>query len=141
VSALTDPLKEESRVVIHAKPTWWTKKGTLQLQGAAVQVVGLGDLLRRVEELKQRLAGEGLFSREHKKPLPFLPHTVGLICATQGDAEHDVVTNARQRWPAVAFAIRRVTVQGPRAVPEVTAALAELDADPTVDVIVIARGG
>jgi len=87
------------------------------------------------------LAAEGLFDLDRKTPLPFLPTLVGLVCAQQGDAEHDVVTNARARWPEVAFEIRRVTVQGARAVPEVTAALAELDADPRVDVIVVARGG
>jgi exodeoxyribonuclease VII large subunit len=74
-------------------------------------------------------------------PLPFVPRLVGLICANQGDAEHDVVENAQRRWPAVRFEIRRVTVQGARCVPETTAAIRELDANPEVDVIVVARGG
>ena len=81
------------------------------------------------------------FDPDRKVPLPFVPRLVGLICANQGDAEHDVVENAQRRWPAVRFEIRRVTVQGARCVPETTAAIRELDAHPDVDVIVVARGG
>jgi exodeoxyribonuclease VII large subunit len=103
--------------------------------------VGLGDLLARIEMLKSALAAEGLFDADRKRALPFLPGVVGLVCATQGDAEHDVVENAQRRWPAARFEIRRVTVQGARAVPEIIAAMRELDANPAVEVIVIARGG
>lgn len=73
--------------------------------------------------------------------MPFLPGRVGLISGRASAAEKDVVENARRRWPAVQFEIRTVSVQGPRTVPEVSAALSELDADPRVDVIVITRGG
>jgi exodeoxyribonuclease VII large subunit len=73
--------------------------------------------------------------------MPFLPKTVGLICGRASAAERDVVENARKRWPAVQFAIREVAVQGANAVSEVVVALKELDRDPEVDVIVIARGG
>ncbi|WP_227589924.1 exodeoxyribonuclease VII large subunit [Demequina pelophila] len=141
VRALGVDLVDGTRVVIHAKPEWWVKGGSLQLGGDAVRQVGVGDLLARIEALKESLAAEGLFDADRKRPLPFIPRTVGLVCATQGDAEHDVVENATRRWPAVRFEIRRVTVQGARAVPETTAALAELDARPDIDVIVVARGG
>jgi len=100
-----------------------------------------GDLLARIEALKVALGAEGLFAPDRKVPLPFIPRRIGLVVATQGDAEHDVVTNALLRWPAARFEIRRVTVQGPRAVPEVVKAMRELDAIEDVDVIVIARGG
>lgn len=130
-----------THLVVRARPSFHTKRGSLGLQAAEARMVGLGELLARIEELKGKLAAEGLFAPERKKALPFLPAVVGLVVAQQGDAEHDVVRNARLRWPAVEFEIRRVTVQGPRAVPEVTAALAELDADPRVEVIVVARGG
>jgi len=73
--------------------------------------------------------------------LPFLPRKVGLICGRASAAEKDVVENARRRWPAVQFEIRAVSVQGPNTVPEVSAALRELDSDRSVDVIVITRGG
>lgn len=141
VDALGTDLADGTRVVIHAKPQWWLKQGTLQLAGRDVRQVGLGDLLARLEALKEALAREGLFDADRKVPLPFIPRTVGLVCATQGDAEHDVVENATRRWPGVRFEIRRVTVQGARAVPETTAAIRELDAMNGIDVIVVARGG
>src|SRR5690606_18714077 len=141
VDALGTPLEDGARVVIHAKAQWWPKSGDLQMVGKEVRAVGLGDLLARIEMLTSGVATEGLFAAERKVPLPMLPRLVGLVCATQGDAEHDVVENAQRRWPAVRFEIRRVTVQGARAVPETIAAPKELDADPGVDVIVVARGG
>ena len=139
--AMGIPLDDGARVVIHAQPQWWTRGGDLQMVGDDVRAVGLGDLLARLEALKAALAAEGLFADSRKVPLPLIPRKVGLVVATQGDAEHDVVTNARLRWPAVQFEIRRVTVQGPRAVPEVVAAMRALDAIEDVDVIVVARGG
>ncbi len=141
VEALAEPLADGARIVVYAKPAWWLKGGTLRLDGREVRAVGLGELLARIEALREALAREGLFDDSRKVPLPFAPHLVGLICANQGDAEHDVVVNAMDRWPSVRFEIRRVTVQGINCVPETTAAIRELDADPEVDVIVIARGG
>ena len=134
-------ITEGSHVVVHATPTFWAKRGTLQLQADSARVVGLGDLLARIEQLRRVLAAEGLFDADRKVPLPFLPGVVGLVCGRESKAEHDVVVNARDRWPQVEFVIREVAVQGPRAVPEVSAAIAELDADPRVEVIVVARGG
>jgi exodeoxyribonuclease VII large subunit len=132
---------EGAHVVVHATPTFWAKRGTLQLQADVVRVVGLGELLARIEHLRRVLAAEGLFDPGRKVPLPFLPGVVGLVCGRESKAEHDVVVNARARWPQVEFVIREVAVQGPRAVPEVSAAIADLDADPAVEVIVVARGG
>jgi exodeoxyribonuclease VII large subunit len=139
--ALGPGVTDGSRVVVHARASWWVKDGQLQMEAREAATVGVGDLLARIEALKEALAAEGLFSPERKVPLPFVPNLVGLVCATQGDAEHDVVENAQRRWPAVRFEIRRVTVQGARCVPETTAAIRELDAHPDVDVIVVARGG
>ena len=141
LAASTAELTEGARVVMHAKPTFWAKRGSLQLQAKEIRAVGLGDLLARIEQLKKTLAAEGLFAPERKRPLPFLPGRVGLICGRESKAEHDVVVNASARWPEVQFEIREVAVQGASAVKELTEALAELDADPLVDVIVIARGG
>ncbi len=141
LNAMGSPLLEGARVVLQAKPTFWERRGTLQLDGRQIRPVGVGDLLARIEILKQRLAAEGLFAPECKRRLPFLPRRVGLITGRDSAAERDVVENARRRWPAVVFEIREVAVQGSTAVAEVTAALAELDRQPGVDVIVIARGG
>lgn len=130
-----------ARVVVHAKPTFWTRRGSLQLEADDIRPVGLGELLARLEQLKRVLAAEGLFAASRKQPLPFLPRTVGLICGRESAAERDVVVNARRRWPAVEFAIREVAVQGPKAVREVSAALRELDSLPEVEVIIVSRGG
>jgi len=141
LDSMPTPLAEGARVVVQARPTFWTKRGTLQLSARQVRPVGVGELLARLEHLKRILASEGLFDNDRKRPLPFLPRTVGLICGRASAAEKDVVENARRRWPAVQFEIRTVSVQGPNTVPEVSAALSELDADRSVDVIVITRGG
>lgn len=135
------PLLPGSRVVVHAKPVFWARRGQLHLDARAIRPVGVGDLLARVEILGRRLAAEGLFDERTKKRLPFVPRCVGLITGRGSAAEHDVIENARRRWAQVRFVVRAVPVQGPATVTEVTAALGELDADPTVDVIVIARGG
>ncbi len=139
--ALSIDLVPGARVVIHAKPTFWTKRGSLQLEADDIRPVGLGELLARLEHIKRVLTAEGLFDVSRKKPLPFLPTVVGLICGRASAAERDVVVNAERRWPAVRFAIREVAVQGDRAVREVSAALRELDTMEEVDVIIVSRGG
>ncbi len=134
-------LHDGSRLVVHVRPQFYAKRGELTFVGDRAELVGLGELLARIEHLKGVLGAEGLFDADRKRPLPFWPRLVGLVCAQQGDAEHDVVTNARARWPGVRFEVRRVSVQGTHAVPDVVAALSELDAHPEVDVLVVARGG
>ena len=141
VIAAVKPLPANARVVIYAKPSWYTKSGTLSMSAKEIRQVGVGELLARLEALKSLLAEEGLFSIDRKVSLPVLPRKVGLICGRNTDAEKDVVENARRRWPAVEFEIREVTVQGAAAVVEVSAALRELEADNEVDVIIITRGG
>ncbi|MEY9841950.1 exodeoxyribonuclease VII large subunit [Streptacidiphilus sp. EB103A] len=132
---------EGSRIVVHAKPEWYGPRGTLSLRAAEIRLVGLGDLLARLELLKRTLGAEGLFAAERKKPLPFLPQCIGLVTGRASAAERDVLQNARRRWPAVRFEVRNVPVQGVHAVPEVIAAVKELDDHPDVDVIIVARGG
>ncbi|MDU0348642.1 exodeoxyribonuclease VII large subunit [Actinomyces sp. MRS3W] len=132
---------EGARVVVHAKPRFWTKRGSLELRADDIRPVGIGDLLARIEQLRRVLAAEGLFDAERKHPLPFLPRKVGLVCGRNAKAKDDVIVNARLRWAGLPFEIREVAVQGAQAVREVTAAIRELDADPLVDVIVVARGG
>lgn len=141
LDAMGPAVQRGARVVTLAKPTFWTKRGTLQLEARQMRPVGKGELLLRLEQLKQTLAAEGLFDRKHKKPLPFLPHTIGLIVGRASAAEKDVVENARRRWPAVQFEIRQVAVQGPETVEAVSTAIEELDALAHVDVIIVSRGG
>ncbi|MFE2425295.1 exodeoxyribonuclease VII large subunit [Streptomyces sp. NPDC059373] len=138
---ISDLVGEGARVVVHAKPEWYAPRGQLSLRATEIRPVGIGDLLARLEQLKKRLAAEGLFAAERKKPLPFLPQLIGLVCGRASAAEHDVLENARLRWPAVRFEVRNVPVQGAYAVPQVIDAVRGLDAHPEVDVIIVARGG
>jgi exodeoxyribonuclease VII large subunit len=140
-SKIPDDLKQGDRVVALVKPNYWVKGGTLTMQVFEMRHVGLGDLLERLERLRQMLRAEGLFDASRKKPLPFLPRCIGLITGRDSDAEKDVLRNAQLRWPAVEFRIAYAAVQGEKAVGDVTAALRALDADPEVDVIIVARGG
>ena len=133
--------EEGVKVVARVKPVFWERSGSLNLQAAEVHLQGLGDLLAQIERLRQRLAAEGLFETDRKKPLPFLPRVIGLVCGRNAKAKDDVIVNASARWPAARFEVREVAVQGQYAVREVTQAIAELDSLPQVDVIVVARGG
>lgn len=141
LARIEPPLAEGATVVMQAQPQWYAARGQLNLIAHDIRPVGIGELLARLEQLKRVLVGEGLTDAARKKPLPFLPNAVGLITGRASAAERDVVENAQRRWPAVRFVTREVAVQGQQAVAAVIAALAELDADPAVDVIVIARGG
>ena len=134
-------LADGARVVVRARPDYYVGRGSLSLRATDIRPVGVGELLARLERLKRLLHAEGLFAPERKRPLPFLPHSVGLVTGRASAAERDVLENARRRWPAVRFQVENVAVQGPTAVPAVVDALRRLDADPEVDVIVVARGG
>lgn len=141
VIATVKPLPDNARVVMYAKPSWYTKNGSLSFSAREIRQVGVGELLARLEALKNQLAGEGLFNSDRKVALPLLPKVIGLICGRNTDAEKDVVENAKRRWPSVQFEIREVTVQGAAAVTEVSDALRELEANKDVEVIIITRGG
>ena len=132
---------EGARVVVWAKPDFNINRGAFALTAIEIRAVGIGELLARLERLRQALAAEGLFAAARKRPLPFLPATVGLVCGRESAAERDVLRNAARRWPAVRFRVENVAVQGPYAADEVIDALRRLDADRAVDVIIIARGG
>jgi len=139
--SLNPPVVEGASVVVFAKPSYYPNRGTLSLYATDIRMVGLGELLARLERRRQLLAAEGLFARELKRSLPFLPGKVGLVTAHSSAAERDVLENARRRWPAVQFDVRYASMQGPNAAREVIEAVNALDRDPSVDVIIIARGG
>lgn len=134
-------IDEGMHVVVHASLSWWPRRGQLSLRADDVRAVGVGPLLAQVEKTRQLLLAEGLLDPSAKQALPFLPRRIGLICGQNSDAEHDVVRNARLRWPAADFEIRHTAVQGPSCPTQVIAALKELQQLPEIDVIVIARGG
>ena len=141
VIATIKPLPDNARVVMYAKPSWYTKNGSISFSAREIRQVGVGELLARLEALKNLLASEGLFDSDRKVALPLLPKVIGLICGRNTDAEKDVVENAKRRWPSVQFEIHEVTVQGAAAVSEVSDALRELEANKDVEVIIITRGG
>ncbi|OBK31414.1 exodeoxyribonuclease VII large subunit [Mycobacterium asiaticum] len=134
-------LTEGTQVVVCGKPSFYTGRGTFSLRLSEIRAVGVGELLARIERLRQLLAAEGLFDPRLKRPIPFLPNTIGLITGRASAAERDVTTVAAARWPAARFAVRNTAVQGVNAVAQIVEALRELDQAPDVEVIVIARGG
>ncbi len=138
---LNPPLVEGASVVIHAKPVYYANRGTLSLSAREIRMVGIGELLAQLERRRQLLAAEGLFAPELKRPLPFLPASIGLVTAPGSAAERDVVEHTLRRWPAALFTTAYAAMQGARSALEVIEAVRRLDADPGVEVIVIARGG
>jgi exodeoxyribonuclease VII large subunit len=134
-------LAEGTQVVVCGKPSFYTGRGTFSLRLSEIRAVGVGELLARIDRLRRLLDAEGLFDPRLKRPIPFLPNMIGLITGRASAAERDVTTVASTRWPAVRFAVRNTPVQGPNAVAQIVEALRELDHDPDVDVIVVARGG
>lgn len=141
VDSLPTPLVEGASIVVQAKPSYYDTKGTLSLAAREIRLVGIGELLARLERRRQLLAAEGLFAEHLKRPLPFLPHTIGLITAHNSAAERDVVEVGRRRWPGVRFQIAYAAMQGISATRDVIEALQRLDAASDVDVIIVARGG
>jgi exodeoxyribonuclease VII large subunit len=141
VDSLPSPLVNGAQVVVHARPTVYPTRGSLSLQVREIRLVGEGELLARLERRRQLLAAEGLFALDLKRTLPFLPRRIGLVTAKASAAEKDVVENARRRWPGVDFALEYAAMQGPSSAAQVIDALGKLDRDPTVEVILIARGG
>lgn len=141
IRSLPTPLADGDRVVVYGKPAFYAGRGSFSLWVTEIRSVGVGELLARIERLRKQLAAEGLFDPARKKKLPFLPNNIGLITGRGSAAERDVLSVAAARWPEVRFTVRNTAVQGARAVPEIIAALEELDANPEVDVIIIARGG
>lgn len=135
------PIAEGSRVVVHAKPDFYEPKGSLSLDVREIRPQGEGELLAQLERRKRLLAAEGLFEIGVKKTVPVLPRGIGLITGKDSAAERDVIQNATLRWPGVRIVPHYALMQGPRSAAGVMTAVAALDADPSIDVIVIARGG
>lgn len=141
VLAALSELSAGDRVVALVHPDFWERSGKTSMDVLAIRKVGLGELLERIERLRQQLVKEGLTLPDRKMPLPFLPNLIGLITGANSDAEKDVLQNSKLRWPEVRFKVQHCPVQGDRAAPEIIKAIEALDADPEVDVIILARGG
>lgn len=141
LNATAGDFADGDRVVVSGKLDYYVPGGKLSFKVSSIRKVGFGDLLVKLEELRQKLRAEGIIDPAKRKPLPFLPRKVGLITGKASDAEKDVLQNAKLRWPEVVFEVINTPVQGEGTSPAVIKAIQTLDADPEVDVIIIARGG
>ncbi len=140
-STFTEVFNDSDRVVVTGKLNYYQPGGKLSLNVTSMKKVGLGDLLAQLEALRAKLRAEGVIDESKRQPLPFLPKRIGLITAQNSDAEQDVLKNVLQRFPNAQFETVYVPVQGDSCPAAVVDAIAKLDANPEVDVIVIARGG
>lgn len=135
------PLTEGAHVVALLRPRVWEKSASLSFECHDIRICGEGRLLAELEHRRRLLQAEGLFDPERKKRLPFLPRMIGLIAGQGSDAERDVRTHVLNRWPAAQLRFLPSLVQGPSAAESVIRSVRQLDTDPEVEVIVIARGG
>ena len=135
------PLTEGMTVLACLTPRVWSKDASLSFECAELRIAGEGRLLVQLEQLKRKLQAEGLFDPVRKKRLPFLPGVIGLVTGADSAAERDVCEHIRRRWPGARVRVRHALMQGPDASADVMRSLAELDAEPAVEVIIVARGG
>ena len=139
--ALRLDLANGERVHVYGRPELFEARGEFRLRALSVERFGLGDHLAALERLKRKLAAEGLFAAERKRPLPRFPRRIGLVTGNDAAAKRDVITSISTRFPPARLLVAETYVQGPRAAPAIIAALRELCEAPEVDVIVLARGG
>jgi exodeoxyribonuclease VII large subunit len=136
-----EEFKDGDRVLVSGNMDYYVARGTLSLKVSSIKKVGLGVLMAEIEARRAKIYAEGLADPSKKKKLPFLPGVIGLITAENSDAEKDVRQNVLLRWPEAVIKMANVSVQGAECAPSVIAALKKMDADPEVEVIIIARGG
>ena len=138
--ALRLELVDGDRVHAYGRPELFEARGEFRLRALSLERFGLGDHLAALERLKTKLAAEGLFSAERKRPLPLLPARIGLVTGNDAAAKRDVLTAVTTRFPPANVLVAETYVQGPRAAGAVVEALGALCRE-GVDVIVVARGG
>lgn len=134
---LTDGLK----VILRGRMTVYDQRGDYQLIGEYIEPQGFGALQLAFQQLKEKLAKEGLFAEERKKPLPLLPATIGIVTSPTGAAIHDILNVIGRRHSDLGILISPVKVQGEGAAAEIASAIADLNRMPEIDVIIVARGG
>jgi len=134
-------LKEGLQLVVRGRLTVYEPRGEYQIVCEYLEPKGLGALQLAFEQLKERLAGEGLFDPSRKRPLPFLPRRVGIVTSLTGAALHDILTVLRRRCPILGVVVAPVPVQGDEAAAQIAAAVRALGASRLVDVMIVGRGG
>jgi exodeoxyribonuclease VII large subunit len=133
-------LENGERVHVYGRPELYEQRGEFHLRALSIERYGLGAHLAALERLKERLAAEGLFAAERKRPLPRIPRLIGLVTGNDAAAKRDVLTAIAGRFPPANVLVAETLVQGPKAAPAITAAISELAAR-GADVVVVARGG
>jgi exodeoxyribonuclease VII large subunit len=139
--ALGLELMNGERVHVYGRPELWETRGEFRLRALSIERFGLGAHLAALERLKRKLAAEGLFATERKRPLPRFPRRIGLLTGNDAAAKRDVVTAVTARFPPARLLVAETMVQGPRAASAIVDALRAICSQPEVDVIVLARGG
>jgi len=134
-------LADGERVHVYGRPHLFEQRGEFRLRALTIERFGVGAHLAALERLKARLAAEGLFAAERKRPLPLLPRRIGLVTGNDAAAKRDVLTTIQTRFPPANVLVAETYVQGPRAALEIVDALRALCEDEDVDVIVLTRGG
>src|SRR5690348_14814847 len=129
------------QVVMRGRVAVYESRGALQFYAEELEPRGLGALQLAFEQLKERLGREGLFDQGHKRALPFLPATVGIVTALGGAALRDILTVALARYRNLHLVIRPARVQGPGAAGEIAQAIDDLNADARAEVMIVGRGG
>ncbi len=139
--ALRLDLVNGERIHVFGRPELFEARGDFRLRALSIERFGLGDHLAALERLKRKLAAEGLFAQERKRPLPRLPRRVGLVTGNDAAAKRDVLTAIASRFPPARLLVAETYVQGPRAASAICEALREISEAPEIDVVVLARGG
>ena len=139
--ALRLDLSDGERVHVFGRPELFEARADFRLRALTIERYGLGAHLAALERLKKRLAAEGLFDSDRKRPLPRFPRRIGLVTGNDAAAKRDVLTGITARFPPARIVVAETYVQGPRAAPAITDALRRLCDVDEVDVIVLARGG
>jgi exodeoxyribonuclease VII large subunit len=134
-------LEEGETVHAHGRAELYETKGELGLRVTTIERLGLGEHLVALERLKRRLAAEGLFAPERKRPLPRIPRAVGVLTGADAAARGDVLATIGRRFPAARVVVCETRVQGRGAPQAIVSALQALGAHPEVDVLIVTRGG
>jgi exodeoxyribonuclease VII large subunit len=134
-------LVEGERVHVYGRAELFEARGDFRLRALTIERFGLGAHLAALERLKRKLAAEGLFAAERKRPLPRLPRRIGLVTGNDAAAKRDVLTAITTRFPPARVLVAETYVQGPRAAAAIADALSVVCSEPEVDVVIVARGG
>lgn len=134
-------LKDGVRVVVYANASFYVKNGEFQLNVKSVSSAGVGYWFELFNNIKDRLAREGMFDESIKKPLPDRPQRIGVITSEHGAALQDIIKVARRKNAAIEIILFPVTVQGQYAAQEISEALDWFSKNPDVDLLILTRGG